>query len=83
MRDLLPNGVSYERCRSAGLSAHRLTGDGAGKLLIAEAIKHCHHLFGEGPIRIGAQLYLKKFYESFGFVQTSEVYLEDGIDHIE
>jgi predicted GNAT family N-acyltransferase len=26
-------------------------------------------------------LYLKKFYESHGFVQTSEMYLEDDIPH--
>ncbi|HZH36493.1 MAG TPA: GNAT family N-acetyltransferase [Flavisolibacter sp.] len=31
---------------------------------------------------MGAQLYLKKFYESFGFQQTSDVYMEDGIAHI-
>ncbi|WP_369750900.1 GNAT family N-acetyltransferase [Pontibacter sp. BAB1700] len=34
------------------------------------------------PIRIGAQLYARKFYERFGFEQSSEVYDEDGIDHI-
>jgi ElaA protein len=27
-------------------------------------------------------LYLKKFYESFGFLQCSETYLEDDIPHI-
>ena len=40
-------------------------------------------LFGTQPIRIGAQLYLKKFYESLGFIQVSEMYLEDGIEHVE
>jgi ElaA protein len=40
-------------------------------------------LFGKAPIRIGAQLYLQKFYNSLGFQQTSEVYLEDGIEHIQ
>jgi ElaA protein len=34
------------------------------------------------PIKIGAQYYLKKFYATFGFVQTGEIYDEDGIDHI-
>jgi ElaA protein len=29
---------------------------------------------GESKITIGAQLYLKKFYESHGFVQISEMY---------
>ncbi len=56
---------------------------GVGKLLMAASIQACFDLFGKGDIKIGAQLYLKKFYESFGFVQTSDVYLEDGIDHIE
>ena len=39
-------------------------------------------LFGKGPVRIGAQAYLRKFYEDFGFVQEGEEYLEDGIPHI-
>lgn len=39
--------------------------------------------FGETNLTISGQLYLKKFYESLGFVQTSEPYLEDGIPHIE
>jgi ElaA protein len=34
------------------------------------------------PIKIGAQLYLKRFYESFGFVAQGDVYDEDGIPHI-
>jgi ElaA protein len=56
---------------------------GAGRLLMKESIKKCYELFGEGSIKIGAQLYLKKFYESLGFIQTGDVYDEDGIDHIE
>jgi ElaA protein len=55
---------------------------GAGKLLMREAISECHRLFGEGPIKIGAQLYLKEFYGSFGFQTIGEVYLEDNIEHI-
>jgi len=51
--------------------------------LMKESIKKCYELFGEGSIKIGAQLYLKKFYESLGFIQTGDVYDEDGIDHIE
>ncbi|MGZ4033892.1 MAG: GNAT family N-acetyltransferase [Bacteroidia bacterium] len=39
--------------------------------------------FGVIPVKIGAQLYLKKFYESFGFVTVSDEYLEDDILHIE
>jgi len=55
---------------------------GAGKDLLAKSIDYCEQLFGRQPIKIGAQLYLKQFYEQFGFKQTGDVYLEDGIDHI-
>ena len=55
---------------------------GVGKQLMEKSIENIYNLFGKQPIKIGAQLYLKKFYESFGFVQQSDVYLEDGISHI-
>lgn len=54
-----------------------------GKELMQEAIATIKTHFGESKITIGAQLYLKKFYENQGFVQTSEMYLEDDIPHIE
>lgn len=81
---LLPKGLAYEEM-SIGriISAPAYRGTGAGKLLVQKALEACKELFGEGSIKIGAQLYLKKFYETFGFIQTSDVYDEDGIDHIE
>ncbi|MBC7847522.1 MAG: GNAT family N-acetyltransferase [Flavobacterium sp.] len=54
-----------------------------GHDLMREAISGIKNHFGESKITIGAQLYLKKFYESHGFIQTSEMYLEDDIPHIE
>lgn len=54
-----------------------------GHDLMREAIMGIKNHFGESKITIGAQLYLKKFYESHGFIQTSEMYLEDDIPHIE
>lgn len=54
-----------------------------GHDLMREAIAAIQLHFNESKITIGAQLYLKKFYESHGFVQTSEMYLEDDIPHIE
>ncbi len=54
-----------------------------GHDLMREAIAGILFHFGESKITIGAQLYLKKFYESHGFVQTSDMYLEDDIPHIE
>jgi ElaA protein len=55
---------------------------GLGKKLMEVSIQACAQLFGPQPIQIGAQLYLKRFYEGFGFYQVGEMYLEDGIEHI-
>jgi ElaA protein len=54
-----------------------------GRFLMREAIEAIRNHFGETQITISAQLYLKFFYESLGFIQTSEMYLEDDIPHIE
>lgn len=54
-----------------------------GHELIAQSISGIKKHFKTQKITISAQLYLKKFYESHGFVQTSETYLEDDIPHIE
>ncbi len=54
-----------------------------GNELIIQAIDAIKTHFGETKITISAQLYLKKFYESHGFITTSKVYLEDDIEHIE
>lgn len=54
-----------------------------GHDLMREAISGIEIHFATTKITISAQLYLQKFYESHGFVTTSEVYLEDDIPHIQ
>lgn len=80
---LVPPGISYQE-PSIGrvVTAPATRGTGIGKTLMANSIRQLESLYGKQPIRIGAQCYLKRFYESFGFVQQGEVYDEDGIDHI-
>jgi ElaA protein len=81
---IVPAGVSY-REPSIGrvVSSPKYRRTGVGKLLMEEAIVITSQLHGNQPIRIGAQLYLKKFYSSLGFFAEGEIYLEDGIEHIE
>jgi len=81
---LLPAGKSYKEC-SIGRVVTKKTnrGTGIGKELMAISIEYCYRLFGKSPIRIGAQVYLEKFYSSFGFKKESDIYIEDGIPHIE
>lgn len=80
---LLPPGLMYEQ-PSIGrvVTSPAVRGSGAGKDLMRRSIAIVKEQFGQMEIKIGAQLYLKKFYESLGFEQCSEVYIEDGIDHI-
>lgn len=81
---IVPAGVTFEHAsigRVVGSPRHR--GLGLGRALMKKAIEALHECYGPCPIQIGAQLYLKAFYESFGFRACSEVYLEDGIEHIE
>jgi ElaA protein len=81
---LLPPGLAYtEMSIGRVVSAPSARRTGAGKYLIAEAIDQCFKHFGKGTIRIGAQCYLIQFYASFGFKKEGEIYLEDGIEHIE
>ena len=54
-----------------------------GYRLMQHSIEGIESNYGVKNITISAQLYLKRFYENNGFVQTSETYLEDNIPHIQ
>jgi ElaA protein len=55
---------------------------GFGHDVMKASIKAVKTHFKVDKITISAQVYLKKFYESHGFHQVGEGYLEDGIPHI-
>lgn len=81
---LVPPGISYSEASigrvATSLSVRRT---GIGKELMERSIAAVRDLFKSTTIVIGAQLYLEKFYQSLGFEKSSDVYLEDGIEHIE
>lgn len=58
-------------------------GQGRARQLVATAIQEAQRLYPEKPLIIGAQSYLLDFYQSFGFEEISEEYLEVGIPHID
>ncbi len=80
---LFDKGISYDET-SIGrvVVAQNVRANKYGHDLIREAIRAISDEFGETRIAISAQLYLKKFYESHGFVADGEEYLEDDIPHI-
>ncbi|MDQ7047995.1 MAG: GNAT family N-acetyltransferase [Enterobacterales bacterium] len=63
-------------------TAQSVRGKGVGQQLMDQVIDYIKQNFPSKKIQIGAQYYLKPFYTSFGFKQISEIYLEDGIEHI-
>jgi len=81
---VLPAGLSYKEI-SIGriITSIVVRGTGVGRLLTQYAINEARRLYGDGPIRIGAQVYAMKFYGQLGFKADGEIYDEDGIDHIE
>lgn len=53
-----------------------------GRALVSEAIRFSDATFPGHEIKIGAQAYLQRFYESLGFQAVSDLYDEDGIPHL-
>jgi ElaA protein len=80
---LLPKGVAYDDYASIGrvVNSPKVRGLGVGKILMEESIRQMARLFPQDTVKIGAQSYLLRFYESLGFVSTGEEYLEDDIPH--
>ena len=56
---------------------------GLGSKIVAAAIDTAKEKLHADKIMIEAQTYVKKLYENFGFYQTSEEFLEDGIPHVQ
>ncbi len=77
-------GISYKEV-SIGriLSSKKVRGTGSGRELMVQALGRIQKAYGDVPVRISAQSYLKEFYQQFGFEPTGKEYLEDEIPHME
>jgi ElaA protein len=82
---IVPKGVSYEDYISIGrvITSGLVRKSGLGRILMQESISACEKLFGKSDIKISAQTYLLKFYQSLDFESTGKEYLEDDIPHTE
>lgn len=81
---ILPKGLSYpEVAIGRVLTKATYRKKGLSREMVKRAIDFVSDTLEEKKIRISAQAYLVEFYKSFGFEPTSDIYLEDGIEHIE
>ncbi len=58
-------------------------GEGLGRLLMENAIPAIRSRLGGGCIRSHAQRHAEGFYKKLGFETVSDVFLEEGVEHVE
>lgn len=81
---LFAPGAMYDEASIGRVVTHPdVRRGGMGRALMREALARVAELAPGAPVRIGAQRYLERFYESLGFRVAGPEYIEDGIPHVE
>ena len=81
---LLPPGLRFPEPNIGRFVVKKeFRGKGVGHQLMRQAVEAINKIWPGRPIKISAQGYLQKFYEQYGFERVSDVYLEDGVPHID
>lgn len=81
---ILNKGVSYDEFSIGRVAVKKeYRRKQLGRKSMEMAINYIEETYGNNPIRISAQCYIKDFYKSLGFIEVSDIYLEDDIPHIE
>ena len=81
---ILPAGISYAEISIGRVAVSmEYRGTNVANDLMHQTIHFIENQWGKKDIRISAQQHLTTFYNRFGFVQVSEMYLEDDIPHVE
>lgn len=58
-------------------------GRGLGHALLEQGLIACERLWPGQPLYLSAQAHLQGYYGRYGFQAKGEVYLEDGIPHVD
>ena len=83
LRLFLPNNECKHIIFGRVLTSSLVRSKGYGKRLIQAMLDYCKNNLKSHDIHCSAQLYLKIFYESFGFKVVGDVYDDAGVPHIE
>ena len=81
---IMPQGLSYEKYSSIGrvITSAAIRGKKQGVLLMQYSIDKTLYHWPKYSIKISAQTYIVKFYNSLGFKEIGEEYMEDDLPHI-
>jgi Predicted acyltransferase len=79
---ILPKGTAFPEVSLGRVIAVKRR-CGLGSKIVGKGIEIARERLNADIITIEAQTYARRLYEDFGFVQTSDEFLEDGIPHIQ
>ena len=81
---IVPPGISYKKYSSIGrvITSAAIRGKKEGVPLMEYSIEKTLKYWPDHSIKISAQTYIMKFYNSLGFQEEGEEYLEDNLPHI-
>jgi ElaA protein len=81
---ILEKGISFDEISIGRVLVKKdYRGKGISRDMMLKAINFIKEDLKETEIKISAQVYLVNFYGSLGFKETSKIYLEDNIPHID
>jgi len=81
---IAPAGIIYDEISIGRVVTRKsFRRKGLGVALMQHSILFCKENLEGKSIKIAAQKYLEKFYSDLGFKTISDVYLWDGIEHVD
>ncbi len=81
---IVPPGISYPEPSFGRIVSHPdFRHLKLGHKMMEYILQIIKNYWNTDAVRISAQVYLGKFYQQYGFIQTSEEYLEDLLPHME
>lgn len=82
---IIPKAIDGRETMVIGrvLTSVKGRGLGLGKVMMEKTMAYLAQEYPGMAVQLSAQLYLQKFYASYGFIPISEPYDEDGIMHID
>lgn len=81
---IVPPGISFEEPSIGRIVSHPdFRHLKLGHQIMRHSLQIIKNHYHTDRVKISAQVYLKEFYEKYGFKQNSEEYLEDLLPHME